>query len=140
MGKLIKLIKNLTHNLSMKYLAAYALLVLGGNENPTYEDVGKMLKEVGVAVDKEKLITMMDKLADKDFATLVKEGKMKLSDMGTLPRLLLPLLQSRSPSLQRKRRKQRRTSLTMTSMEFHSLARMTTTEPMVGTIAHTNVK
>merc|ERR1712037_231223 len=84
MGKLIKLIKNLTHNLSMKYLAAYALLVLGGNENPTYEDVGKMLKEVGVAVDKEKLITMMDKLADKDFATLVKEGKMKLSDMGTV--------------------------------------------------------
>ena len=67
----------------MKYLAAYALLVLGGNENPTYEDVGKMLKEVGVAVEKEKLITMMDKLADKDFVTLVKEGKMKLSDMGT---------------------------------------------------------
>ena len=65
----------------MKYLAAYALLVMGGKENPTYEDVAKMLKEVGVAVDKEQLISMMDKLADKDFNTLINEGQTKLANM-----------------------------------------------------------
>ena len=37
----------------MKYLAAYALLVLGGNENPTSEDLTKLLKSVDCEVDKD---------------------------------------------------------------------------------------
>jgi ribosomal protein L12E/L44/L45/RPP1/RPP2 len=33
----------------MKYIAAYALLVLGGNEKPTDADVRKVLQEIGPA-------------------------------------------------------------------------------------------
>ena len=39
----------------MKHLAAYALLVLGGNENPSAADVEKVLKDSGVSADKEKI-------------------------------------------------------------------------------------
>lgn len=31
----------------MKHLSAYILLVLGGNENPSAQDVKNLLKEVG---------------------------------------------------------------------------------------------
>ena len=47
----------------MKYLAAYALLVLGGNEHPTADDMIKLFKEVGTSVDKEKLAVMLEKVA-----------------------------------------------------------------------------
>ncbi len=39
----------------MKHLAAFALLVLGGKENPTAADVEKLLKDAGVKADTEKI-------------------------------------------------------------------------------------
>jgi large subunit ribosomal protein LP2 len=39
----------------MKYLAAYCLATLGGNSNPTADDVEKILSSVGVNVDKDQL-------------------------------------------------------------------------------------
>jgi len=39
----------------MKHIAAFALLVLGGNENPTAADVEKLLKASGVSADSEKI-------------------------------------------------------------------------------------
>ena len=32
----------------MKYVAAYALLVLGGKDQPTEQDLSTLLKEVGI--------------------------------------------------------------------------------------------
>lgn len=39
----------------MRYVAAYLLATLGGNENPSKEDVQKILESVGLDVDDEKL-------------------------------------------------------------------------------------
>jgi len=39
----------------MKHLAAYALLVLGGKENPTAADVEKLLKDAGCKADSDKI-------------------------------------------------------------------------------------
>ena len=39
----------------MKYIAAYALIVLGGKEKPVEEDVKCLLKEAGCKVDSEKI-------------------------------------------------------------------------------------
>ena len=65
----------------MKYLAAYALLVLGGNEHPTADDMGKLLKEVGVAVDKEQIATLIEKVAGsgKTLPQLIAEGSEKFA-------------------------------------------------------------
>ena len=65
----------------MKYLAAYALLVLGGNEHPTADDMGKLLKEVGVAVDKEHIATLIEKVAGsgKTLPQLIAEGSEKFA-------------------------------------------------------------
>ena len=39
----------------MKHMAAYLMLVLGGNENPTADDVSTALSSVGVETDSEQL-------------------------------------------------------------------------------------
>ena len=39
----------------MKHLAAFALLVLGGKQNPSAEDVEKLLKDAGVKADSDKI-------------------------------------------------------------------------------------
>lgn len=38
----------------MKYIAAYALLVLGGKESPSAADIEKLLKEAGVKAESDK--------------------------------------------------------------------------------------
>ena len=65
----------------MKYLAAYALLVLGGNEHPTADDMTKLFKEVGTSVDKEKLAVMLEKVAGsgKTLPQLIAEGSEKFA-------------------------------------------------------------
>ena len=39
----------------MRYVAAYLLAVLGGNSDPSKEDIGKILESVGLDVDGERL-------------------------------------------------------------------------------------
>ena len=51
----------------MKHIAAFALLVLGGNENPSAADVEKLLKEAGVKADSEKIEDMLSKFDGKPF-------------------------------------------------------------------------
>ena len=58
----------------MKYLAAYALLKLGGNAEPSAADVEGFLKENGVKADKEKVEELIEKLGGKDFGQLVESG------------------------------------------------------------------
>ena len=62
----------------MKYLAAYALLVLGGKAQPSKQDVEKVLNEVGAEIDKGQLDTMMKNVGDKPFHELVAGGMDKL--------------------------------------------------------------
>ena len=66
----------------MRHIAAYALLVLGGKEEPTAADVSKVLKDAGVSADDDKCAALCDALKGKPFHTLVEEGKSALGKMG----------------------------------------------------------
>ena len=72
----------------MKYLAAYALLKLGGNAEPSAADVEGFLKENGVKADKEKVEELIEKLGGKDFGQLVESGIAQISTLGPEPSVL----------------------------------------------------
>ena len=67
----------------MKHLAAFALLVLGGKENPSVEDVEKLLKDAGVKADSDKIQKLITALEGKNFHELVQGGLSKMASMGT---------------------------------------------------------
>ena len=67
----------------MKYLAAYALLKLGGTAEPTANDVEGFLKENGVKADKEKISELIEKFSGKDFNNLVETGTEQMASMGS---------------------------------------------------------
>jgi large subunit ribosomal protein LP2 len=67
----------------MKYIAAYALLVLGGNASPKAADVEKVLKEAGIKSEADHVARVITALAGKPFHELVKNGTAKLGAMGT---------------------------------------------------------
>ncbi len=66
----------------MKYIAAYALLVLGGNAAPKAADVEKVLKEAGIKSEADHVEKVITALAGKPFHELVKNGTAKLGAMG----------------------------------------------------------
>lgn len=66
----------------MKHLAAYLLLQLGGNAEPSKEDVTKALSSVGVEVDSERLDKMFADLEGKSIAELMEAGKEQLAKFG----------------------------------------------------------
>ena len=65
----------------MKHLAAYSLLVLAGNPSPSADDVSKLLKEVGVAPEKESLDQLIKALKGKKLHELVRDGSKKLASV-----------------------------------------------------------
>mmetsp|Transcript_26076 Transcript_26076/g.38606 ORF Transcript_26076/g.38606 Transcript_26076/m.38606 type:complete len:117 (+) Transcript_26076:72-422(+) len=62
----------------MRHLAAYLLLVIGGNTSPTAEDVTNALSQCGIEVDAERLDALIADLEGKDLSELIEEGKEKL--------------------------------------------------------------
>ena len=50
----------------MKYLAAYLLLTLAGNESPSADDVKGVLSAVGIDVDSDRIQKLMSELEGKD--------------------------------------------------------------------------
>ena len=67
----------------MKHIAAFALLVLGGNENPTAADVEKLLKEAGVKAESDKIERLIASMEGKKFHELVAGGLAKMASMGS---------------------------------------------------------
>jgi len=67
----------------MKYIAAYALCVLGGNATPKAADIEKVLKEAGIKSEADHVARVITALAGKPFHELVKNGTAKLGAMGT---------------------------------------------------------
>merc|ERR550514_615670 len=65
----------------MKHLAAYMLLVLSGTAEPTEDQVSKLLKDSGVAADKDNLKTLVEKLKGKKIHEMVAEGMGKFASM-----------------------------------------------------------
>jgi len=65
----------------MKHVAAYLLLVLGGNANPDAAAIGKLLSSVGIEPDKEKCAKLVAELHGKDIHTVIAEGSKKLASL-----------------------------------------------------------
>lgn len=65
----------------MKHIAAYLLLVLGGNKTPSADDVKGVLSAVGVEADADKLTKLLADLKDKDIDQVIENGLEKLSSV-----------------------------------------------------------
>ena len=63
----------------MKYIAAYALLVLGGKAEPSAADLEKVLKEAGIKAEADHVAKLIDALKGKKLHELIAEGKKKMS-------------------------------------------------------------
>jgi large subunit ribosomal protein LP2 len=50
----------------MRYIAAYLLLKIAGNESPSAADITKVLQSVGIEVDDERLDSLLSQLEGKD--------------------------------------------------------------------------
>lgn len=59
----------------MRYVAAYLLAVLGGNENPSVDDIKKILGSVGIEADMACLKKVISELSGKSINDLIAEGK-----------------------------------------------------------------
>ena len=66
----------------MKHLAAYCLLVLGGNASPSEEDVANLLKECGVTCDKDNCKTMIAQVGSASVPEHIKAGQAKMATVG----------------------------------------------------------
>ncbi|POS73801.1 60S acidic ribosomal protein P2 [Diaporthe helianthi] len=65
----------------MKHLAAYLLLVQGGKEKPSADDVKKVLDSVGIEADSDRLSKLLSELEGKDINELISEGSSKLASV-----------------------------------------------------------
>jgi large subunit ribosomal protein LP2 len=65
----------------MKYIAAYVLLVLGGNSSPKQEDVTDVLAAVGVQADAQQLSLLIKDLQGKDIYDLLASGSKAIDDI-----------------------------------------------------------
>nr|ABX44848.1 putative 60S ribosomal protein RPLP2 [Flustra foliacea] len=65
----------------MRYVAAYLLAVLGGNEKPTTKVLEGILGSVGVEADATQLKLVVDALKGKNIEELIAEGMGKLASM-----------------------------------------------------------
>lgn len=68
----------------MRHLAAYLLLVVGGNATPSAEDVKSALGQAGIETDSDRLNTLITELEGKDVNELVALGKEKLMVGGAM--------------------------------------------------------
>ena len=63
----------------MKYIAAYTLLVLGGNATPSAEDVKKVIEAVGGEADAEAIQKMVEEVSAKGaLGDVIASGKDKI--------------------------------------------------------------
>ncbi|KAL6192216.1 hypothetical protein ACLB2K_038601 [Fragaria x ananassa] len=65
----------------MKALAAYMLARLGGNTNPSADDLKRILGAVGVEIDGYRIELFLSKVNGKNIDELVASGKEKLASV-----------------------------------------------------------
>lgn len=63
----------------MRYVAAYLLAALGGNDHPTAENIEKILSSVGIEAEADKLSKVIAELKGKNLQTLMAEGENALT-------------------------------------------------------------
>lgn len=60
----------------MRYVAAYLLTVLGGNDKPSEADLKKILSSVGIDADDKCLKKVIDELKGKNLEEVIAAGKL----------------------------------------------------------------
>ncbi|TNY20005.1 60S acidic ribosomal protein P2 [Rhodotorula diobovata] len=65
----------------MKHVAAYLLLVSGGNASPSAADVKSVLEAAGASADEERLEKLISELSGKDINEVIAEGSKKLASV-----------------------------------------------------------
>ncbi len=50
----------------MRYIAAYLLLKIAGNESPTADDITKVITSVGIEVEEDRVNSLLSELDGKD--------------------------------------------------------------------------
>jgi len=65
----------------MRYVAAYLLAQLGGNDAPSADNIKAILSSVGIDADEEKLSLVISQLSGKDINAVLAEGKAKLASV-----------------------------------------------------------
>ncbi|TKS70239.1 60S acidic ribosomal protein P2 [Collichthys lucidus] len=65
----------------MRYVAAYLLAALGGNENPESKDIKKILDSVGIEADDARLNKVISELSGKNVNEVIATGYGKLASM-----------------------------------------------------------
>ncbi|KAF8000411.1 hypothetical protein OXX80_000657 [Metschnikowia pulcherrima] len=65
----------------MKYLAAYLLLVQGGNAAPSAADISSLLSSVGVDSEESRISSLLSELEGKSVEELVAQGNTKLASV-----------------------------------------------------------
>lgn len=69
----------------MRYVAAYLLAALAGNQSPDAAAVEKILNSVGVKVEQANLSKVINELNGKSIEDLIKEGTSKLASVPAAP-------------------------------------------------------
>lgn len=70
----------------MRYVAAYLLAVLGGNESPSAADIEKILSSVGIDADSERLKKVVEELKGKNVEELITKGTLNWISSGAVER------------------------------------------------------
>ncbi|XP_029428203.1 60S acidic ribosomal protein P2-like [Rhinatrema bivittatum] len=65
----------------MRYVAAYLLAVLGGNNSPSAKEIKKILDSVGIDTDNERLNKVISELGGKNVDDVVNAGLAKLASV-----------------------------------------------------------
>lgn len=64
----------------MKYIAAYMLAKLG-KENPTIEDLQRIIESVGIEFEERKAEEIINKLEGRNINEVIEEGQTKLTNI-----------------------------------------------------------
>jgi len=59
----------------MRTIAAYLLLVLGGNQSPEVADVSKLLDSVGIKIEENEVNALISSLRGKKIEELIRVGR-----------------------------------------------------------------
>ncbi|XP_048742488.1 60S acidic ribosomal protein P2-like [Ostrea edulis] len=65
----------------MRYVAAYLLAALGGNNSPSADDMKKIIGSVGIDCEADKIKKVMDELKGKNIEELITKGQEKLASV-----------------------------------------------------------
>merc|ERR1712179_277236 len=71
----------LNKDLNMRYVAAYMLASLGGNDSPSEADIKKILSSGGIESESDKASKVIKELKGKNLEEVIEEGSKKLASV-----------------------------------------------------------